>query len=328
MGNVWLNAARPREKTTTTKRVVTHDAILGVTNRPHTLGRKARTDDAFPLAVRGPNAMAGARQHRAEEGACARPTKGGAMRTRIALVAVFAVATMIAVSSAVLIPPVSSQAASTATHRSSTPTSSIPSATQLVGFDSPNSSGSHRRQRLRPGSPALLGTRRSRRRQHRGGAGSGAALAPVVPRHRRRPPPWRPRPPRRWRHRPRAGRPGVGRQRHLDRPMPIGAEWPPARRADGSGTPAPSTRTRSGSMPPTGTPTAAVPMFPRRRRLPWPSGSRAPVMSPIRMGARPGNQFRPGMTGDPVSAAVTITVADGPVGTQPAGPSLLPEAIG
>jgi hypothetical protein len=65
------------------------------------------------------------------------------MRTRIALVAVFAVATMIAVSSAVLIPPVSSQAASTATHQSSTPISSIPSATQLVGFDSPKPSGGH-----------------------------------------------------------------------------------------------------------------------------------------------------------------------------------------
>ena len=32
--------------------------------------------------------MAGARQHRAEEGVLARPTKGGAMRTRIALVAI------------------------------------------------------------------------------------------------------------------------------------------------------------------------------------------------------------------------------------------------
>ena len=39
-------------------------------NRPHTLRRSsARTDDAFPLAVRGANAMAGARPHRAEPGA-------------------------------------------------------------------------------------------------------------------------------------------------------------------------------------------------------------------------------------------------------------------
>ena len=39
-----------------------------VHNRPHTLRRPARTDDAFPLAVRGANAMAGARLHRAEPG--------------------------------------------------------------------------------------------------------------------------------------------------------------------------------------------------------------------------------------------------------------------
>jgi hypothetical protein len=63
------------------------------------------------------------------------------MRTRIALVAVFTVATIIAVSSAVLFRPVSSQAASTATHHASTPTSSIASAP--VAFDSPNSSGVH-----------------------------------------------------------------------------------------------------------------------------------------------------------------------------------------
>ena len=57
-----------------------------VHNRPHTLRRQARTDDAFLLAVRGANAMAGARLHRAEPGArCARPTKGGAVRIRIAL---------------------------------------------------------------------------------------------------------------------------------------------------------------------------------------------------------------------------------------------------
>src|SRR6202161_1730829 len=55
--------------------------------RPHPLRRSsARTDDAFPLAVRGANAMAGARPHRAEPGApSALPTKGGAMRIRIAL---------------------------------------------------------------------------------------------------------------------------------------------------------------------------------------------------------------------------------------------------
>jgi len=63
------------------------------------------------------------------------------MRTRIALVAVFTVAIIISISSAVLIRPVSSQAASTAPHQTSTPTSSIPSA--LVAFDSSNSSGSH-----------------------------------------------------------------------------------------------------------------------------------------------------------------------------------------
>ena len=40
-----------------------------VHNRPHTLRQQARTDDAFPLAVRGANAMAGARLHRAEPGA-------------------------------------------------------------------------------------------------------------------------------------------------------------------------------------------------------------------------------------------------------------------
>ena len=45
-------------------------------NRPHTLRRYARTDDAFPLSVRGANAMAGARPHRAEPGARARPDEG------------------------------------------------------------------------------------------------------------------------------------------------------------------------------------------------------------------------------------------------------------
>ena len=52
----------------------------------HPAATSARTDDAFPLAVRGANAMAGARPHRAEPGAPrARPTKGGAVRIRIAL---------------------------------------------------------------------------------------------------------------------------------------------------------------------------------------------------------------------------------------------------
>jgi hypothetical protein len=63
------------------------------------------------------------------------------MRTRIALVAVFTVATIIAISSAALIRPVSSQAASTAPHQTSAPTSSIASA--LVAFDSSKSSGGH-----------------------------------------------------------------------------------------------------------------------------------------------------------------------------------------
>ena len=47
-----------------------------VHNRPHTLRRQARTDDAFPLAVRGANAMAGARLHRAEPGAPRAPDEG------------------------------------------------------------------------------------------------------------------------------------------------------------------------------------------------------------------------------------------------------------
>ncbi len=62
-----------------------------VPNRPHTLRRNARTDDAFQLSVRGANAMAGARPHRAEPGATTRPTKGGAVRIRIALSTAIAV---------------------------------------------------------------------------------------------------------------------------------------------------------------------------------------------------------------------------------------------
>jgi hypothetical protein len=62
-------------------------------NRPHTLRHYARTDDAFPLSVRGAYATAGARPHRAEPGAIARPTKGGAVRIRIALTAAIAVIT-------------------------------------------------------------------------------------------------------------------------------------------------------------------------------------------------------------------------------------------
>ena len=58
-----------------------------VHNRPHTLRRKARTDDAFPLSVRGANAMAGARPHRAEPGASSRARRrevpcGSALHSR------------------------------------------------------------------------------------------------------------------------------------------------------------------------------------------------------------------------------------------------------
>jgi len=94
------------------------------------------------------------------------------MRTRIALVAVFAVATIIAISSAVLVPPVSSQAASTAIPRSSTPIVSIPSATQLVGFDSPRSSGSHPATVSGLGALLSLGTRNL--------AAANTAVAPVA----------------------------------------------------------------------------------------------------------------------------------------------------
>ena len=51
-----------------------------VHNRPHTLRRQARTDDAFPLAVRGANAMAGARLHRAEPGGAERAPDEGRCR--------------------------------------------------------------------------------------------------------------------------------------------------------------------------------------------------------------------------------------------------------
>src|SRR5271163_3419238 len=47
-----------------------------VHNRPHTLRQQARTDEAFPLSVRGANAMAGARLHRAEPGAQSAPDEG------------------------------------------------------------------------------------------------------------------------------------------------------------------------------------------------------------------------------------------------------------
>jgi hypothetical protein len=62
------------------------------------------------------------------------------MRTRIALVAVFTVASIIAISTAVLVRPVTSQAATTAPIKSSTSTSSITNATQLVAFTSSNTS--------------------------------------------------------------------------------------------------------------------------------------------------------------------------------------------
>jgi hypothetical protein len=78
------------------------------------------------------------------------------MRTRIALVAVFTVASIIAISSAVLIRPVSSQAASTAPSHTSTPTSSIASA--LVVFDSPKSSGGHATAITSLGALLSLGT--------------------------------------------------------------------------------------------------------------------------------------------------------------------------
>lgn len=62
------------------------------------------------------------------------------MRTRIALVAVFTVASIIAISTAVLVRPVTSQAAATAPSKSSsTSTSSITNASQLVAFNTSKS---------------------------------------------------------------------------------------------------------------------------------------------------------------------------------------------
>ena len=57
-----------------------HQHRRAVHNRPHTLRRPARTDDAFLLAVRGANAMAGARPHRAEPGARRRAPDEGRCR--------------------------------------------------------------------------------------------------------------------------------------------------------------------------------------------------------------------------------------------------------
>jgi hypothetical protein len=62
-----------------------------VNNRPHTLRQQARSDEAFLLSDRGAYAMAGARLHRAEPGVKLRPTKGGAVRIRIALTTAMAV---------------------------------------------------------------------------------------------------------------------------------------------------------------------------------------------------------------------------------------------
>jgi|BarGraIncu00222A_1022003.scaffolds.fasta_scaffold02711_5 hypothetical protein len=73
------------------------------------------------------------------------------MRTRIALIAVFTVASIIAISTAVLVRPVTSQAAATAPSKSSTSTSSITNASQLVAFNSSNTSKS------RPATIAGLG---------------------------------------------------------------------------------------------------------------------------------------------------------------------------
>src|SRR5664280_681293 len=79
--------------------------------------------------------MAGARQHRAEEGAFARPTKGGAMRTRIALVAIIPVA-LITVST--LTQAASVQSARAVTTRSSgTTTATAMPADQLTALHTP-----------------------------------------------------------------------------------------------------------------------------------------------------------------------------------------------
>src|ERR1700735_3628336 len=62
-------------------------------NRPHTLRQQARTDDAFPLSVRGANATGRSppTPSRARRAPSARPTKGGAVRIRIALTTAVAV---------------------------------------------------------------------------------------------------------------------------------------------------------------------------------------------------------------------------------------------
>ena len=85
-----------------------------VHNRPHTLRHQARTDDAFLLAVRGANAKAGARPTPSRAWhAHARPTKGGAVRNRIALataVAVNVVAVPAVFTSLITSDPASAQA--------------------------------------------------------------------------------------------------------------------------------------------------------------------------------------------------------------------------
>src|SRR5580692_11072643 len=72
-------------------RTSTKDTLGASHNRPHTLWRNARTDDAFPLSVRGLHAMAGARQTPIRARRNLRPTKGGAVRIRIALTTAVAV---------------------------------------------------------------------------------------------------------------------------------------------------------------------------------------------------------------------------------------------
>jgi hypothetical protein len=103
-------------------------------NRPHTLRHYARTDDAFPLSVRGAYATAGARPHRAEPGAFTRPTKGGAVRIRIALTAAIAVITGLTTG---IFTPTTRPAASThgANHRPANATHL--SNTALAGFAIP-----------------------------------------------------------------------------------------------------------------------------------------------------------------------------------------------
>jgi len=81
------------------------------------------------------------------------------MRTRIALVAVFTVASIIAISTAVLVRPVTSQAAATAPSKSSsTSTSSITNASQLVAFNSSNTSKSRPATIAGPGASLSLVT--------------------------------------------------------------------------------------------------------------------------------------------------------------------------